>query len=123
MPVHVASPFGYEIIHTFELSAGGVATSGIGKRSWLGPDGSPAHHLLDPGTGKPAFTGVVQVTAIAPTRDGGGGPKQGGAPQRTRTARRGGCPTVASSCSTTARSGSSTEQLALWLRRGRSGPL
>ncbi len=65
--VHVASPYGYEIIHTFELSAGGVATSGIGKRSWLGPDGSPAHHLLDPGTGRPAFTGVVQVTAIAPT--------------------------------------------------------
>jgi FAD:protein FMN transferase len=66
-PVHVASPFGYEIIHTFELSVGGVATSGIGKRSWLGPDGSPAHHLLDPGTGRPAFTGVVQVTAIAAT--------------------------------------------------------
>jgi len=65
--VHVASPFGHEIIHTFELSAGGVATSGIGKRSWLGPDGSPAHHLLDPGTGRPAFTGVVQATAIAPT--------------------------------------------------------
>ncbi len=65
--VHVASPFSSDIIHTFELSRGGVATSGIGKRSWLGPDGSPAHHLLDPGTGLPAFTGVVQVTAIAPT--------------------------------------------------------
>jgi thiamine biosynthesis lipoprotein len=44
-----------------------VATSGIGRRAWLGPDGRPAHHLLDPATGRPAFTGVVQATAIAPT--------------------------------------------------------
>ena len=63
--VHVASPFSSDIVHTFELSSGGVATSGIGKRSWLRADGSPAHHLLDPGTGEPAFTGVVQVTALA----------------------------------------------------------
>src|ERR1019366_3637570 len=27
----------------------------------------PAHHLLDPGTGRPAFTGGVQATALAPT--------------------------------------------------------
>jgi len=26
-----------------------------------------AHHLLDPSTGRPAFTGVVQATALAPT--------------------------------------------------------
>ena len=30
-------------------------------------DGRPAHHLLDPATGRPAFTGVVQATALAPT--------------------------------------------------------
>ena len=29
--------------------------------------GRPAHHLLDPATGRPAFTGVVQATALAPT--------------------------------------------------------
>jgi thiamine biosynthesis lipoprotein len=29
--------------------------------------GLPAHHLLDPATGRPAFTGVVQVTALAPS--------------------------------------------------------
>ena len=29
--------------------------------------GRPAHHLLDPSTGRPAFTGVVQATALAPT--------------------------------------------------------
>jgi thiamine biosynthesis lipoprotein len=65
--VHVASPFDDAILHTFALSPGGVATSGIGKRSWLGVDGRVAHHLLDPGTGAPAFTGVVQVTALAPS--------------------------------------------------------
>lgn len=65
--VRVASPFGDEILHEFELTEGGVATSGIGKRSWIGPDGSPAHHLLDPATGRPAFTGIVQATALAPT--------------------------------------------------------
>jgi thiamine biosynthesis lipoprotein len=66
-PVHVANPFGGPPLHTFLLGDAGVATSGIGRRSWLGPDGRPAHHLLDPATGRPAFTGVVQATAIAPT--------------------------------------------------------
>ena len=31
------------------------------------PPARPAHHLLDPATGRPAFTGVVQATALAPT--------------------------------------------------------
>ena len=66
-PVRVASPFDESILHTLELSEGAVATSGIGRRSWLDADGRPAHHLLDPATGRPAFTGVVQVTASAPT--------------------------------------------------------
>ncbi len=44
-----------------------MATSGIGRRSWLDGRGRPAHHLLDPATGRPAYTGVVQVTALAPT--------------------------------------------------------
>ncbi len=65
--VHVASPFDGSTLHVFALSSGAVATSGIGKRSWLGPDGRPAHHLLDPRTGEPAFTGIVQATALAPT--------------------------------------------------------
>jgi thiamine biosynthesis lipoprotein len=66
-PVHVADPFDGAILHTFELSDAGVATSGIGRRSWIDPAGGPAHHLLDPATGRPAFTGLVQVTALAPT--------------------------------------------------------
>jgi FAD:protein FMN transferase len=65
--VHVESPFDADVLHTFELAAGAVATSGIGRRAWLDSEGRPAHHLLDPATGLPAFTGVVQVTALAPT--------------------------------------------------------
>jgi thiamine biosynthesis lipoprotein len=63
--VRVESPFDGRILHTFELARTGVATSGIGRRSWLDADGAPAHHLLDPSTGKAAFTGIVQVTALA----------------------------------------------------------
>jgi FAD:protein FMN transferase len=66
-PVRVSSPFDDSIVHTFELVTGAAATSGISKRSWIASDGAAAHHLLDPATGKPAFTGVVQVTALAPT--------------------------------------------------------
>ena len=65
--VEVAGPFDEQILHRFTLRDGAVATSGIGKRSWLRADGAPAHHLLDPGSGEPAFTGIVQVTALAPT--------------------------------------------------------
>ncbi len=65
--VRVASPFDGRILHAFHLDHGAVATSGIGKRLWLDHAGRPAHHLLDPGTGRPAFTGLVQVTALAAT--------------------------------------------------------
>jgi thiamine biosynthesis lipoprotein len=65
--VHVASPFGGPPLHTFRLADVAAATSGIGRRSWLDAHGRPAHHLLDPATGTPAFSGIVQATAIAPT--------------------------------------------------------
>lgn len=65
--VHVESPFDGTRLHTFELRDAGIATSGIGRRSWIDAAGRPAHHLLDPATGHPAFTGIVQVTAIAAT--------------------------------------------------------
>jgi thiamine biosynthesis lipoprotein len=65
--IHVADPFGGPPRHAFALRAGAAATSGIARRSWLDADGRPAHHLLDPATGRPAYTGVVQATALAPT--------------------------------------------------------
>jgi thiamine biosynthesis lipoprotein len=66
-PVNVESPFDGRILHTFMLRRVGVATSGIGRRSWRDAQGRSSHHLLDPSTGRPAFTGVVQVTALAPS--------------------------------------------------------
>jgi thiamine biosynthesis lipoprotein len=66
-PVHIAGAFGPERLHTFALTNGAVATSGISRRSWISADGRPGHHLLDPSTGEPVFTGVVQASALAPT--------------------------------------------------------
>jgi FAD:protein FMN transferase len=65
--VLVDDPFGGSPIHELALRDGAAATSGIGRRCWIGPDGRPAHHILDPRTGQPAFTGIVQVSAMAPS--------------------------------------------------------
>ena len=64
----VASPWrGEEPVGELRLTGGAVCTSGITRRSWVNDDGRPSHHLIDPRTGEPAFTGVTQVTAVAPT--------------------------------------------------------
>lgn len=65
--IRVDDPFGTEPLHEFELSAGAVATSGITRRSWGGGGVNLAHQILDPASGRPAFTGIVQATALAPT--------------------------------------------------------
>jgi thiamine biosynthesis lipoprotein len=54
-------------VHWLRVRKGGVATSGITSRLWRRPDGAHAHHLLDPSTGEPAWTGLVAVTAVAAT--------------------------------------------------------
>ena len=61
--VHVANPFGGEPAAVIALSDWAVATSGVDARLW----GPAHHHLLDPATGAPAWTGVVSATALAPT--------------------------------------------------------
>jgi thiamine biosynthesis lipoprotein len=53
--------------HRLRLRAGGVATSGIDARLWRRRGGGFAHHLLDPATGEPAWTGIVAATAAADT--------------------------------------------------------
>ncbi len=65
--VLVEDPFGGAPLHELALTDGGVATSGITRRSWTGPGARAAHQILDPCTGEPAFTGVVQATAVAKT--------------------------------------------------------
>jgi FAD:protein FMN transferase len=54
-----------EEVRRLAVAPGGVATSGIHARLWRRPDGTFAHHLLDPSTGRPAWTGLVAVTAVA----------------------------------------------------------
>ncbi|HEX4435732.1 MAG TPA: FAD:protein FMN transferase [Solirubrobacteraceae bacterium] len=66
-PIEVQSPLDGSVLHRYELARTGVATSGIGRRSWLGENGRLAHHLLDPHNGRPAYTGVIQATALAPS--------------------------------------------------------
>jgi len=65
--VRVRHPMTGAIAHTFRVRAGGVATSGIDGRLWRREDGDFAHHLIDPATRTPAWTGLVAVTALAPT--------------------------------------------------------
>jgi thiamine biosynthesis lipoprotein len=53
--------------HVLRLGSGGVATSGINVRIWRDADGRFAHHLLDPASGEPAWTGLVGATALGDT--------------------------------------------------------
>ena len=46
--------------------AGGCATSTTLRRRWTISDGGIAHHLIDPRTGLPSASALVQVTAWAP---------------------------------------------------------
>jgi thiamine biosynthesis lipoprotein len=65
--VLVLDPLTRAAIDTLELHGDAVATSGIDRRIWWSPGGEPKHHLLDPSTGEPAWTGVISATAKAPT--------------------------------------------------------
>jgi thiamine biosynthesis lipoprotein len=65
--VQVRHPLTGEVAHELDLTVGGVATSGLDVRLWRDASGRPAHHLLDPSTGRPAWTGLIGATALAPT--------------------------------------------------------
>jgi thiamine biosynthesis lipoprotein len=56
--LRVASPWGDGVLAELTLTDGAAATSGVTRRGW---------HLIDPGTRRPARTGIVQATALAPT--------------------------------------------------------
>ena len=63
-------PFTGEPIHSFRIADGAIATSGVTRRAWLRPDGRLGHHLIDPARGEPAWTGLLQATALAPPSNG-----------------------------------------------------
>jgi thiamine biosynthesis lipoprotein len=62
-PVVLRCP-GSREARTIELTDGAVCTSTRLRRRWINR-GTPAHHLIDPATGCPAFTGVASVGVIA----------------------------------------------------------
>jgi FAD:protein FMN transferase len=64
--VRIDHPFGEGFAHQFVLDRGAVATSGMKTRLWRTGDRF-AHHLLDPSTGEPAWTGVTQATSLGAT--------------------------------------------------------
>ncbi len=65
--VAVEHPLTGAVAHTLRIASGAVATSGLRRRLWRRAGGGFAHHLIDPATGAPAWTGLVSATALAPT--------------------------------------------------------
>ena len=63
--VAIEHPLTGRPIGSIPLAGGGIATSGLNVRIWQRPDGGFAHHLLDPSTGRPAWTGLIGATALA----------------------------------------------------------
>ena len=66
-PVAVAAPGGGDAPDLFHLwlAQAALATSGIDYRRWQ-QNGRPAHHLIDPRTGRPTTGDLVTATVLAP---------------------------------------------------------
>ena len=70
--IDVVNPFDDALAEArLTLTSGGVATSGTVRRAWVRPDGSAAHHLLDPATAEPvsvhAADALIEATVVAGT--------------------------------------------------------
>ncbi len=65
--VFVEHPLTGERAFVLRLGSGAVATSGLNVRIWRDASGRYAHHLLDPASGEPAWTGLVGATALGDT--------------------------------------------------------
>ena len=58
-------PIGYGAGHVVHLESEAIATSSRKRRRWRDANGRELHHILDPGTGDPAFAGIDTVTVRA----------------------------------------------------------
>jgi thiamine biosynthesis lipoprotein len=63
--IGVEDPLGGGTAPLLGVGNGGIATTSRLRRRWTGPDGRPAHHLVNPRTGRPADTGLAAVTVVA----------------------------------------------------------
>jgi thiamine biosynthesis lipoprotein len=62
--IEVEHPLTGRSIGSIEVARGGIATSGLNVRIWRQANNAFAHHLLDPSTGSPAWTGLIGATAL-----------------------------------------------------------
>jgi thiamine biosynthesis lipoprotein len=62
--IGIEHPVTGEVVHTARVRRGGIASSGLGARIWRTEDGRYAHHLLDPETGEPVWSGLIGATAL-----------------------------------------------------------
>lgn len=65
--VEVAHPMRGGAVVTLILEDAAIATSSVVSRTWTTRDGERAHHLLDPRSGRPVWTGLLSATALAST--------------------------------------------------------
>ena len=65
--IGVADPMGTgeDIADLWVEGLTAMATSSVVKRSWRDPDHGAAHHIIDPRTGAPAMSDLLQVTVLA----------------------------------------------------------
>lgn len=67
LQIEVEHPLSGEAVHCLSVTGGGVASSGLNVRIWRREDGSFAHHLLDPASGRSVWSGLIGATALAPS--------------------------------------------------------
>ena len=86
--VRVAHPLDGGALSVLRMRSGAVATSGIGARIWRRDDGRIAHHVIDPATGEPAYSGPRRGHGAGTVRGTRGDDRQGGAVVRRRVCAR-----------------------------------
>lgn len=62
--VRIEHPLSGRPAHSLMVGEGAIATSGVNVRVWRTADGGYGHHLIDPSTGAPAWTGLIGATSL-----------------------------------------------------------
>lgn len=62
-PLEVATPDGAGVLASVALTRGALVTSTVARRRWVHA-GRPQHHIVDPRTGAPARSDLVQVSVL-----------------------------------------------------------
>lgn len=65
--VEIRNPLKQTPAEVLEIARGAVATSGIDVHLWRSSAPGYGHHLIDPASGEPAWSGLICATARAPS--------------------------------------------------------